>query len=158
MSAYEDGIHNCTIIGQGFGFTKKGTEYFGFTIRPDRGEWDREISLWVNSEPNIERTKARLVSMGWDGEDWTLLNPGAPGGHSFRGLSVTLRNTVEEGFDNFDFPGPPTAVNTRLGSEEELAKKLNRITGKKSKKAAKVEKIAPSEPDSQPVADDEVPF
>ena len=152
MAAYEEGIHNCVIVGQGFGFTKKGTEYFGLTIRPDGGEWDREVSLWVNSDANIERTKARLLSLGWDGEDWTLLNPGAPDGHSFKGLNITLRNQVEGGFDNFDFPGPPTSVTTRLGDEEELAKKLNRITGKKKKKAKK------ADPDPAPVAESEVPF
>jgi len=153
MPGYDEGVHSCTIVSQGFGTTKNGTEYFGLIVMPDGGQYEREVSLWVNSEPNIERTTSRLVSLGWDGEDWTTLNPAAEDGHSFKGVTVTLVNRhSEKGFDNFDFPGPPPTV--RVGNNEDLAKKLNRLTksGTKSKPAP-----AP-EPEPEPISDEEVPF
>ena len=155
MPGYDEGVHSGTIVSQGFGTTKNGTEYFGLIVMPEGGQFEREVSLWVNSEPNIERTTSRLMSLGWNGEDWTTLNPAAQDGHSFKGVTVTLVNRhSEKGFDNFDFPGPPPTV--RVGSNDELAKKLNRLT--KSGKKPAVTNVSPAVTTPSPVADEEVPF
>ena len=155
MAGYEEGIHQCTVVSQGFGNTKKGTEYFALIVRPNGGQFERAVSLWVNSDPNIERTRSRLMSLGWDGEDWTALNPGAEDGHSFAGITLTLVNRHREEFDNFDFPGPPPTV--RVGKDDELAKKLNRLT-KSGKKKPAVTNVSPAVTNPSPVSDEEVPF
>ena len=66
MPGYEEGAHSCTVVSQGFGTTKNGTEYFGLIVMPEGGQFEREVSLWVNSEANIERTTSRLMSLGWN--------------------------------------------------------------------------------------------
>ena len=115
----------------------------------------------MNSESNLQRAKARLTSLGWDGETWVAVNPDHPDGHSFVGLTLDLVNKHRDGFDDLDFPGPPGGGASGLKADVDLAKKLDRLGGKKAKKKT-VESDPKPEPVSSPPADegddDEVPF
>jgi hypothetical protein len=168
MPEYAEGPHRCEVVGQGYGVIEKtGTQFFGLDVLPEGGTFQRTIRLWVNSEANIERAKARLIELGWDGESWCDVNPGNSEGHSFIGLTLDLVNRHRDGYDDFDFPGPPGGGGSSLADDDELAEKLDRLEGRGKKKAKKSPppKAKPEpEPEPEPVAspanpgDDEVPF
>jgi len=163
MSTYEEGTHNCRVIGQGFSKTPNtGTEYFGIEVQPDGGAFPRTVKLWCNSEANVERAIARLKDLGWDGGDWNDLNP-ASGTFSLVGTDLTLicrHRSDDQGrvWEDFDFPFPvgssTSTTSSGLVDDDKLAAKLNRLTGRGKKKKKKPE----PEPTPEPVSADEAPF
>jgi len=133
MPEYDEGPVRATVVSQGFGTIEKtGTQYFALEVLPEGGAYPRTVKLWVNSEANLERAKARLMSLGWDGETWVAVNPDNPDGHSFVGLTLDLVNKHRDGFDDLDFPGPPGGGASGLKADVDLAKKLDRLGGKKA--------------------------
>jgi len=163
MPEYAEGPMRATVVSQGFGAIEKtGTQYFALEVLPEGGAFPRTIKLWVNSEANLQRAKARLTSLGWDGETWVAVNPDNPDGHSFVGLTLDLVNKHRDGFDDLDFPGPPGGGASGLKADVDLAKKLDRLGGKKAKRKKTVESEPEPDPVSSPPADeghdDEVPF
>lgn len=159
MPEYDEGPLRAEVVSQGFGSIKKtGTQYFALEVMPEGGAYPRTIKLWVNSEPNMRRTEERLTSLGWDGVTWDDLNPDTPDGHSFVGLTLDLVNKHRDGFDDLDFPGPPGGGASGLVPNHELAKKLDRISGRKAKKKKTQPAAEPVSSQPADVGDDEVPF
>ena len=168
MSHYINGQkYLCRIEDQFFSTTPKGTEFFALVVRPvamkqgaDRvtveGEFSRRVSLWLNSDSNVERSTERLQSLcpEWDGS-WGSLDPETEGGTSLKGVEVELRNSHSQSgdkvYDNFDFlriAGTDSHV-----SDPDVAKKLDRLYGTAKKKKPKPTAEATAE-----VSADEVPF
>ena len=167
MAHYVNGqMYLCRIEDQYFSTTPKGTEFFGLVIRPIAtiegtqkntitGEFTRRVSLWLNSDSNVERSTERLQSLcpEWDGS-WSSLDPKTEDGTSLKGTEAELRCTHSQSgdkvYDNFDFPR--TIEADSHVSDSDVAKKLDRLYGtvkkkKKPKAAAKAD-----------VSTEEVPF
>jgi len=160
MAGYDEGRYDCTVMGQGFGVAGKNqTQYFGIEVLPHKrymssgeefvvdAKFTRTVKLWMNSEGNVERSAARLKTLGWDGK-FKDLEPG--GSCDLTGLTVTLENSHRERpdgkmWDDFDFPydGP---VETTISNDNSIAAKLDRMYKPNAKKA-KAETV-----------DEEVPF
>ena len=166
MSSYNEGTYDCTIMGQGFGTAgEKQTPYFGIEVLPhkyygaDGGEFTvdakftRTVKLWMNSEANVERSIARLKSLGWEGK-FKDLEPG--GSCDLTGATVTLLNKHQESqdgkvWDSFDFPYDGGPVEPTISNDNSIAAKLDRMYKPNSKTTTKAA--------TKDVTDDaEVPF
>ena len=168
MSHYTNGqMYLCRIEGQFFGTTPKGTEFFALVVRPVaemrgtervtvEGEFARNVSLWLNSDSNVERSTERLQSLcpEWDGS-WASLDPKTEDGTSLKGVEVELRNSHSQSgdkvYDNFDFPR--TAGTDSHVSDPDVAKKLDRLYGTVKKKKPKPKAEAKAD-----ISAEEVPF
>lgn len=108
MAHYEPGRYRCTVVSQGFGNSKqKGTPYFYLTIKPQErivssevaercnDSYEREIMMYI-TEGTIKYVVPKLRSMGWDGNDWSDLDPQSRNDfHSFEGQEVTASCEIE---------------------------------------------------------------
>jgi len=168
MAHYINGqMYLCRIEDQLFGTTSKGTEFFALVIRPIAtiegeqrhtitGEFSRKVSLWLNSDSNVERSTERLQSLcpEWDGS-WSSLDPKTEDGTSLKGVEVELRcshsQSGDKVYDNFDFPR--TFEADSYVSDSDVAKKLDRLYGTAKKKKPKPKAEAKAE-----VSAEEVPF
>ena len=166
MAHYTNGqMYLCRVEDQFFSTTPKGTEFFALVIRPIatvdgeeentiNGEFTRRVSLWLNSDSNVERSTERLrvLCPEWDGS-WASLDPKTEDGTSLKGKEVDLRCTHSQSgdkvYDNFDFPR--TIESDSHVSDSEVAKHLDRLYGTVTKK--KKPKKAKAE-----VSSEEVPF
>ena len=172
--AYEQGTYRCRVSGQGFFKldNDKKTEYFGLTVVPlgrlnptdpdgpltPCEDWPRTVRLWLTAKA-VEITGNQLMELGWDGERFVDLDPAPDGFHDFSNQEVTLVCTREQVgtkvYDNFSFPRSSKPVGSGPEPDPEIAIKLDRLMGNKSKPKAKAKKAAA--PQEVP-ADDEVPF
>ena len=168
MAHYINGqMYLCRVTDQFFDTTSKGTDFFGLVIRPiatidgaERhhvtGEFTRKVSLWLNSDSNVERSTERLKSLcpEWDGS-WTSLAPKTEDGTSLTGTEIELRCTHSQSgdkvYDNFDFPR--LMESDSQASDSDVAKRLDRLYGTTKKKKKK-----PKEESISEVPSEEVPF
>ena len=176
--AYPKGTYRCRITGQGFFKldNEKQTEYFGLTIVPQGRvnpddpdqlipceDWPRTVKLWLTAK-SVDITGRQLVELGWDGERFVDLEPATDGCTDFTGNEVTLYNQPEQSgdrvFDNFSFPRLSSPSGNGPSPASEIAVKLDRLMGNKSKPKPKPKKKAEpkTEPDTAEIPDDEVPF
>ena len=167
MPDYQAGRYQCQITSQGFEtLPKTSTPFFALVVKPigkvdvnnpdghllpAGAEFSRTVKLWM-SEKAMAWTKQCLISIGWDGERWTDLDPSVDGHLNLVGKKVELVCLHEQNgdviWDNFQFPRGTTGT---IQNDPEIAKKFDRLTGKSRK--PKTEAPAVSE-----TQDDEVPF
>jgi len=174
--AYDNGMYRCRVTGQGFFKidNAKKTEYFGLTVVPigryaagagEDGElfqcddWPRTVRLWLTAKA-IDITGEQLLELGWDGQRFVDLDPSTDGFHDFSGKEVTLSCSQEQVgdkvYDTFTFPRRANTTGKGPESDSDIAVKLDRLMGNKSKpkpSKAKAEAAVVAE-----IADDEVPF
>ena len=175
---YENGTYVCRVRSQGFFKldNERRTEYFGHEVVPSGRvnpddpdgaripceDWPRTVKLWLTAK-SVDITGRQLIELGWDGERFVDLDPSTEEFHDFTGQEVRLVNQREQAgeriYDNFSFPRPRSGGdNNGPEPDAEIAVKLDRLMGNKSKpkKKAKPKKDKAAEP--QEIPDDEVPF
>jgi hypothetical protein len=175
MSHYEPGDYSATVTRQGFAESKeKGTPYFFLDFEPVEALganrlpeqiYPRTLKLWL-TEAAAPYAFEKLKYLGWDGKRLGDLDPDEPNHHSFVNALITVRNTPEGEYDNFDLVRDGTGqVEHKTG----LAAKLDKVYGKTlaahaagngSKPAAKQPPKPKAEPQPEVVGvpDDEIPF
>lgn len=135
----------CEVIGQGFDElpSENKTPYFFVDVVP-RGmvdlqnpdgalitcpDFQRQALLWINKK-NVERTIARLRSLGWNGTSFLELQPS--GGFSFVGQEVELvcEHDEKDGrvYDRFSFP--INSVPKPSDSNSDVARKMDTLYAK----------------------------
>jgi hypothetical protein len=175
--AYENGMYRCRVTGQGFFKldNEKKTEYFGLAMVPigryapgsgEGGEllqcddWPRTVRLWLTAKA-IDITGEQLLELGWDGQRFVDLDPATDGFHDFSGKEVTLTCSQEQVgdkvYDNFSFPRRSKPTGNGPESDSDIAVKLDRLMGNKSKPKATTKAKAKAAVVAE-VPDDEVPF
>ena len=115
MAHYQPGTYSCEIVSQGFDESQvKKTPFFFVRFYPRAigneavtEAYEREAVLYL-TEKTVERGRAILKGVGWDGLRFSDLEPG--GSCSFVGKSVELRCEHEQSGDNvyerWDFMAP----------------------------------------------------
>lgn len=161
MAQFNQGVYVCRVTKQGFDESKeKKTPYFWLEfqalgqVNPDDpegplfgcDEWLRNVSLWL-TEKTADRTRDKLIALGWNGERWQDLEPG--GAHSFEGVELRLQCTHEQTddkvYEKWDFPfdGPKEQKHTTG-----IARSVDALFGRAKKPASQ----PPTQPRPKPAA------
>lgn len=179
MAQFNQGVYVCEITNQGFDESKeKKTPYFWLEVRPlgqvnpedPEGQlWGcedflRSVSLWL-TEKCVERSRDRLMGLGWDGNRWQDLEPGGP--CSFAGKELRLQCTHEQNgdkvYEKWDFPfDGPKEMTHKAG----LARGIDALFGRNKKPPAQpptTQRAAPRNTTAAPAASEnyakeDIPF
>lgn len=153
---YQPGTYRVRVVNQGFAEqeNEKRTPYFFFQVEPQakldgddeeacQYQYNRTIKVYV-TEKTIDRARADLMKLGWDGAKFRDLDPATVPGHSFIGEEITATckheagqgDKIDQTFEKWELPyegggGEPKA------SDAKLASKLDALFGKKARPAAK---------------------
>lgn len=159
MPEYPPGKYVATIEDQGFDRTTNGKEFFGIVIRPTvhysdgvggaeefvNNPFPRTVNFWLTTEQAIAFSKKKLMhATGWDGVNWSSLDPELPNHLSLKGLDIEVINSHKPGtsnpdktYDNFDVQLP---LESKINNDGDIAKRLDRLEG-----------TVPAEPKPEPV-------
>lgn len=172
MSAhYEPGDYSAVVTRQGFAESKeKGTPFFFLDFEPIQALganqlpqqiYPRTIKMWL-TEAAAPYAFEKLKYLGWDGKRLADLDPDEPDHHSFVQNTITVRNTPEGEYDNFDLVKD---VGSSTEHKAGLAAKLDRTymktlaaNGSGASKPASQPKAEPQPKVTGVPVSDEIPF
>lgn len=169
MAYYEPGRYRCTIVNQGFGNSKqKGTPYFYLTVKPMERvissesiepcveSYERDIILYL-TDKTISNVIPKLRALGWEGSDWSELDPMTGDYHSFAHQGVTASCEIEQVddkmYEKWNLSGGKGMDHTR---EDNVVRTLNAMFGKalKGGNSSKPKVKPPTKREAIPVTDD----
>ena len=161
---YQPGIYECIVQSQGFGESKeKKTPYFFLAFSPVKhngreveSPYERELKMWL-TDKTVERAIGQLRGLGWGGSSFADLEPG---GHSFRGVNLTLTCTHNaDGYEDWELPAPSSGTSQQTPG---VTKRLDALFGRELKNGAGTAPVRPqaSSPSApvEVVPDGDVPF
>ena len=137
MAHYEPGDYKALVKGQRFGETKNGVPFFALDITPIDGEnlpseiYDRDLKFFL-SEKAYPYALEKLRHLGWEGHNFTDLDPATGPKHDFKNQVIEVVCSHNGDYDQFDLKGPDGGGGERKppASDTSVAAKLNATFGK----------------------------